>query len=222
MRGMGRNGGVALVLVFTLLGCGGKSTDSDTPLASPGGGGGSAGRAGNGDDVAGTPSASGATSTPGGATSTGSGGAATSEGDCDPNAIDDSCVEGCGVDLVNLFPPICVAKRWECAEGFVSLKTCPEPSCARTQRSCCEVELGRIESAPCVDGIRLECPAGASELPSGYAACRPPGVSNCNDLSGSCSDDALECHNGQRCGTTCNCGAGPDGSLVWICLSLLC
>lgn len=218
---MGWNGGVALAVVVSLIGCGGKSTDPDTPPASQGEGGASGGRAGNGGDLAGSSSASGTASNLGGATSTSSGGGAPLD-DCDPKAIDGSCVEGCGVDLVNNFQPICVAKRWECAEGFVSLKTCPEQSCARTQRSCCDVELGRIESAPCVDALRLECPSGTTALPAGYPPCRPPGVSDCNDLSGSCGDDALECHNGDRCGTNCNCNAGPDGALVWVCLSLAC
>jgi hypothetical protein len=218
---MRRYGVVALVLVSSLLACGGKSTDSAKPPASPDGGGG--GRAGSGGDFAGSPSASGTTSPPGGATSTsGGGGTSTDPGGCDPNAIDDSCVESCGIDLLNIFSPICVDERWVCAEGFVGLKTCAEQSCAKAQVSCCDAELGSIESAPCVDGIRLECPSGTAALQPGAAACRPPGVTDCGALSGPCSDDALECHNGQRCGTNCTCDSGPDGSLVWVCLSPLC
>lgn len=220
---MGRNLGGAVVVVFSLMGCGGKSTDSSTPPASHGEGGGSGGRASSPDDAAGSTSVSGMPSTPGGAAAAGSGGEATTDpGDCDPYAIDDGCAESCGVDQLNLFSPICVDRRWVCADGFVSLKTCAEQSCARSQVSCCDAELGSIESAPCVDGIRMECPPGTAALKPDANACRPRGVSDCGELMGPCGDEALECHNGQRCSTNCTCDAGPDGSLTWVCWSLLC
>ena len=213
---------VALVLLLT--GCGGKSAgsvdDDARAAAAQGGSRAGAGHAGDDGEVAG----SGTMSTPGGATSTGSGGVTTTDpGECDLNELGDGCVEGCGVDLLNVFPPICVARRWECPEGFVSMNQCSEQSCARAQRSCCDAELGSIKSAPCVEGTRLECPVGTAALPLGASACRPPGVTDCSELYElSCSDDALECHNGQRCGTTCTCDSSQDGSLVWVCLTPLC
>ena len=214
-------------LTLLLTACGGKSagtadTDVEAPAAR-GGSSASAGREAGGGGVPGSISAGGTATTPGGATSTSNAGAPTTDpGDCDLNDLGEGCVESCGIDPVNVFQRVCVAHRWQCPEGFVGLETCSTQSCARAQLSCCDGALGAIQSAPCVNGARLDCPEGTAALSPNAAACRPPHVVDCAELDGKpCSDDALECHNGERRGLNCACDSGADGSLIWSCWSVL-
>ncbi len=133
------------------------------------------------------------------------GSAPVTDGECRGEPPPGGCTRSCGDDGGSYGHVYCDDGKWSCYDDdWVLRDECPENSCARGARYCCD-ELGRLSAAACdANGAREPCPTGATATDE--HACRPTGVSSCSDLDGNaCPTEGAECHSGGWCSPVCKC-----------------
>jgi len=198
-----RWGAIGLVVV---LGCSGKTAESDASSSAGAAGGEIQNGAPGGTSAGGSAeSAAGATA---GAPNTGD------TAPCTPGALPFQCVASCGQRAPETRAPLCEGGHWICPEGFQSALTCAPDSCALLYQTCCDPVLGNLTSTCGADGRIAPC--AANQIPN-TNRCVPASIGKnpCTSLENQpCELENQGCEDGSR--TVCNCQATPTG-LAWTC-----